>query len=165
MPRSSLQYILRDSRKPCTFDPKRLCGQTFGEAIQKSNLPHSVDSCVLSETHVKVLNVRRELSRQFLTNEWVVSDEESLAARRIYKVVKNGMGDSHLEYTSDSARLGVPKHRKSHTPSKVDVPRPSSSRITRLLFVAFTRMSLVSDISTMNVERPRASSSEAVEHN
>ena len=165
MLRGCLQHILRDSRKPCAFDPKRLCCQTFGKTIQESDLPHPIDSRVFSEPHMKVLNVRRKLARQFRTNERIVSDEEGLAAFRIYKVVKNGVSNRHLEYTSDFCRIRCFQHRKSHTPSKVDVPRPSSSRMTRLLFVAFTRMSLVSDISTMNVERPRASSSEATEHN
>src|ERR1700685_1009385 len=47
------------------------------------------------------------------------------------------------------------------TPSTVAVPRPSSSRITKLFSVALCRISLVSDISTMKVERPRANSSDA----
>lgn len=89
-------------------------------------------------------------------------DEEGLRAFRMYEVVKNGVSNRHLNIRQISVGLGISQHRKSHTPSKVDVPRPSSSRITRLLSVAFTRMSLVSDISTINVERPRASSSEAV---
>jgi len=54
-------------------------------------------------------------------------------------------------------RVGVPL-----TPSKVDVPRPSSSRMTRLRDVLFSNIKLVSTISTMNVDRPLASSSEAI---
>ena len=50
---------------------------------------------------------------------------------------------------------------KQPTPSTVEVPRPSSSRITRLLSVAVCKISLVSDISAINVERPRANSSDA----
>ena len=46
-------------------------------------------------------------------------------------------------------------------PSKVEVPRPISSRIRRLSFVAFFRMSATSAISTMNVDWPAARSSEA----
>ena len=37
------------------------------------------------------------------------------------------------------------------TPSKVEVPRPNSSRMTRLRLLAVAKISLVSDISTMNV--------------
>jgi hypothetical protein len=136
---SCFQHTLRDSRKSRALDPERLCGQTFGKTIQKGDFPHPVDSRVLSETHVKVLNIRRELPRKFRTDEWIVSDEEGFAAFRMHKVVKNGVGDRHLEhsYTGQiSAGLGASQHRKSHTPSKVDVPRPSSSRMTRLLLVA-----------------------------
>ena len=46
-------------------------------------------------------------------------------------------------------------------PSKVDVPRPISSRIRRDLGVAFLRMSATSFISTMNVDCPEARSSDA----
>lgn len=116
MLRSSLQHILRDPRKPCTLDPKRLCGQTLGETIQKSDLPYPIDSRVLREAHMKVLNIRRELPRQFRTNERVVSDEEGLATLRMYKVVKNGVSDRHLEYTSDFRTLGCfPAQKKSYT--------------------------------------------------
>jgi hypothetical protein len=38
----------------------------------------------------------------------------------------------------------------------VDVPRPTSSRITKLRGPACCRIAAVSTISTMNVERPRA---------
>lgn len=57
--------------------------------------------------------------------------------------------------------------RANLTPSKVDVPRPSSSRITSVRGVARRRISLVSCSSTMKVDLPRASSSEAayfIEH-
>ena len=47
----------------------------------------------------------------------------------------------------------------SDSPSKVAVPRPTSSRITRLRPVAKLRMFAVSIISTMNVDSPRARSS------
>src|SRR5205814_9243919 len=47
------------------------------------------------------------------------------------------------------------------TPSYVDVPRPSSSRSTRLRAVAPCRIALVSLISTMNVDWPRARLSDA----
>ena len=47
------------------------------------------------------------------------------------------------------------------TPSKVEVPRPISSRMTRLRSVALFMMLAVSFISTMRVERPVARSSEA----
>ena len=58
--------------------------------------------------------------------------------------------------------VGAKKRRKyQHTPSKVDVPRPSSSRMTKLRDVAVLRISLVSVISTMNVDRPLAISSDA----
>ena len=46
-------------------------------------------------------------------------------------------------------------------PSKVEVPRPISSRITRDLRVALRRMLAVSVISTMKVDWPLARSSEA----
>ncbi len=46
-------------------------------------------------------------------------------------------------------------------PSKVAVPRPTSSRITRLSALAWWRMLAVSIISTMKVDSPRARSSEA----
>ena len=46
-------------------------------------------------------------------------------------------------------------------PSKVLVPRPISSRIRRLLFVAFRRILATSVISTMKVLCPLARSSEA----
>lgn len=49
------------------------------------------------------------------------------------------------------------------TPSKVEVPLPSSSKITRLRFVALWRMSLVSDISIIKVDRPLDISSKADE--
>src|SRR5919199_1424742 len=49
----------------------------------------------------------------------------------------------------------------SETPSKVLVPRPISSRMTRLRGVALLRMLAVSVISTMNVLIPRPSSSVA----
>ena len=45
------------------------------------------------------------------------------------------------------------------TPSYVEVPRPISSRITRLRPVACRRIAAVSAISTMNVERPPLRSS------
>ena len=43
----------------------------------------------------------------------------------------------------------------------MDVPRPISSRITKLRGVAWVRIAAVSTISTMKVERPRARSSPA----
>ena len=46
-------------------------------------------------------------------------------------------------------------------PSKVEVPRPISSRISRLLAVAVRRMSLTSVISTIKVDCPADRSSEA----
>ncbi|MNP43812.1 hypothetical protein D3C76_1376550 [compost metagenome] len=48
----------------------------------------------------------------------------------------------------------------SDRPSKVLVPRPTSSISTRLRSVALCRMLAVSLISTMKVERPPARSSE-----
>ena len=42
------------------------------------------------------------------------------------------------------------------TPSKVDVPRPTSSKTTSDREVAPARIAAVSRISTMNVESPRA---------
>ena len=51
--------------------------------------------------------------------------------------------------------------RRSRAPSKVDVPRPISSRTTSERRVALWRMAAVSVISTMKVERPRARSSDA----
>ena len=47
------------------------------------------------------------------------------------------------------------------TPSNVEVPRPTSSRITRLSGVAFRSISDTSLISTMNVDCPAVRSSEA----
>ena len=47
------------------------------------------------------------------------------------------------------------------SPSKVAVPRPISSRITRERGLAWFRIAAVSTISTMKVERPRARSSAA----
>ncbi len=49
----------------------------------------------------------------------------------------------------------------SDSPSKVLVPRPTSSISTRLRSLALLRMFAVSVISSMNVERPPARSSEA----
>ena len=46
-------------------------------------------------------------------------------------------------------------------PSKVEVPRPISSKISRLLGVALLRIYATSFISTMNVESPEARSSDA----
>ena len=46
-------------------------------------------------------------------------------------------------------------------PSKVLVPRPISSRISRLFFVAAWRISDTSVISTMNVDCPAERSSDA----
>ena len=46
-------------------------------------------------------------------------------------------------------------------PSNVEVPRPISSRIRRLSFVAFLRMSATSAISTIKVDCPAARSSDA----
>ena len=46
-------------------------------------------------------------------------------------------------------------------PSKVDVPRPISSRISSECGVAFLRISATSFISTMNVDWPEARSSDA----
>ena len=46
-------------------------------------------------------------------------------------------------------------------PSNVEVPRPISSRITKLSFVAFFRISATSVISTMKVDCPAARSSDA----
>ena len=46
-------------------------------------------------------------------------------------------------------------------PSKVEVPRPISSRISRLSAVAVRRMSLTSVISTIKVDCPADRSSEA----
>jgi hypothetical protein len=104
--RCCFQYILCDSCKPCALDPERLCSQALGETIQKGNLSHPVDSRVLGETHMKVLNVGRKLSRQICTNKRVVSDEEGLATLRLYKVVKHGMRYCQLEYMSDSCMIG-----------------------------------------------------------
>ena len=47
------------------------------------------------------------------------------------------------------------------SPSKVLVPRPISSRMSRLFFVAFRRILATSVISTMKVLCPLARSSEA----
>ena len=46
-------------------------------------------------------------------------------------------------------------------PSKVEVPRPISSKITRLFGVAFWRMWATSLISTIKVDWPAVRSSEA----
>ena len=46
-------------------------------------------------------------------------------------------------------------------PSNVDVPRPISSRMTRLFVVAFFRISATSVISTMKVDCPADRSSDA----
>ena len=46
-------------------------------------------------------------------------------------------------------------------PSKVEVPRPISSKITRLFWVAFFRMSATSAISIIKVDCPADRSSEA----
>ena len=46
-------------------------------------------------------------------------------------------------------------------PSKVDVPRPISSRMSSERGVAFLRMSATSVISTMKVDWPEARSSDA----
>src|SRR5213075_3175599 len=46
-------------------------------------------------------------------------------------------------------------------PSKVEVPRPTSSISTRLFAVALCRIDALSVISTMKVERPPARSSAA----
>ena len=46
-------------------------------------------------------------------------------------------------------------------PSKVDVPRPISSKMRSERGVAFLRMSATSFISTMNVDCPEARSSDA----
>ena len=46
-------------------------------------------------------------------------------------------------------------------PSKVEVPRPISSRMSRLRAVAFFRISATSVISTMKVDLPEARSSDA----
>jgi hypothetical protein len=43
----------------------------------------------------------------------------------------------------------------------VEVPRPTSSRITKLRSVACARIAAVSTISTMKVDRPRARLSDA----
>ena len=49
----------------------------------------------------------------------------------------------------------------SDKPSKVAVPRPTSSRITNDRGVAWWRMLAVSVISTMKVDSPRANMSDA----
>ncbi len=46
-------------------------------------------------------------------------------------------------------------------PSKVEVPRPISSRMRRLFGVAFLRISATSVISTIKVDWPAARSSDA----
>ena len=46
-------------------------------------------------------------------------------------------------------------------PSKVEVPRPISSKMIRLFLVAFFRMSATSAISIIKVDWPEARSSEA----
>ena len=46
-------------------------------------------------------------------------------------------------------------------PSNVEVPRPISSKITRLFAVAYWRISATSVISTIKVDCPAAKSSEA----
>ena len=46
-------------------------------------------------------------------------------------------------------------------PSKVEVPRPISSRISSDRAVAFFKISATSDISTINVDWPEARSSDA----
>lgn len=63
----------------------------------------------------------------------------------------------------DSGQLRTNQNWLINTPSNVEVPLPSSSRITNDLPVARCRISLVSCISTINVECPRVSSSEAVD--
>ena len=57
--------------------------------------------------------------------------------------------------------MHLPIAQASARPSKVEVPRPISSISTRLDGVALCRMFALSVISTMNVERPPARSSEA----
>ena len=46
-------------------------------------------------------------------------------------------------------------------PSNVEVPRPISSKTSKLSFVALFKISAPSAISTMNVDCPAARSSEA----
>ena len=55
----------------------------------------------------------------------------------------------------------TPQDQARESPSKVLVPRPTSSIRTRLCSEALFRMLAVSSISTMKVERPPARSSEA----
>ena len=69
----------------------------------------------------------------------------------------------HLEQDEVSNHGALRSFRVPLTPSKVDVPRPSSSRMTRLRDVLLSRIKLVSTISTMNVDRPLANSSEAIQ--
>ena len=64
--------------------------------IQKSDRPHPIDSHLLSDAHVLVLNICRKPLHWFCTDEWVVCDEECLRVFRMYKVVKNGVSDRHL---------------------------------------------------------------------
>ena len=60
-----------------------------------------------------------------------------------------------------SAAMCSTTAQASESPSYVAVPRPISSRMMKLRGVAVFRMTAVSVISTMNVERPRARLSEA----
>ncbi len=55
----------------------------------------------------------------------------------------------------------TPQDQARDRPSKVLVPRPTSSINTRLFSVALWRMFAVSSISTIKVERPPARSSDA----
>jgi len=57
-------------------------------------------------------------------------------------------------------RYSVAAHAMA-TPSYVAVPRPTSSRMTSESSLAALRIRESSSISTMNVERPSASSSKA----
>ena len=71
------------------------------------------------------------------------------------------MGGEQRLAADASRRYIPPRLRAMLMPSKVEVPRPISSRMTRLSFVAFFRISATSVISTMKVDCPAARSSDA----
>lgn len=136
----------------------RTCGDPLLHFVQKCDFTSSTESDVWSVSHVYIFYFFRIFPFNISSNDWIVSDEECFALCLIHKFLKHTVGNCHLKRSWDE--LCVPDKRL--TPSNVEVPRPSSSRMTRLLEVAVRRMSLVSDISTIKVERPLARSSEAV---
>jgi hypothetical protein len=108
--------------------------------------------------HVNVFYLLRILAFNLGCSERIVGDEQSFTSSVLYKLLENSPCYRHLNFHSANDCVEA---LDELTPSKVDVPRPSSSSMTRLLDEAVYRISLVSDISTINVERPLARSSEA----